>query len=106
PFESSSKCSVIGCTACCSSGGDARAAAMISSWSWASPGMEVYLASRKRTHFHLMQALAGWDHRVDVLIGLDEEIDQDRAVVVDHLVNRLRHVFLLLAADALDATRL
>ena len=53
-----------------------------------------------------MQALAAGDHRVDVLVGLDVEVDDDRALVVDHLLDHLGHVGLVVAADAADAVGL
>ena len=50
-----------------------------------------------------MQAFAAGDHGVDVLVGFDVEIDDDRAVVVEHVVDGLGDVVFVVAADAADA---
>ena len=54
-----------------------------------------------------MQSLPAWHHRINMLIRLDIEIDQDRPLVRDHFLHRLLHIALVIAAaHPTDAIRL
>src|SRR3954466_7269718 len=63
----------------------------------------VAIRLRQRPQLHLVQTLAARHHRVHVLVGLDVEVRDDRALVGQHFLNGLLDVALVVAADAADA---